>query len=597
MKQIEKSIKAALIKNNKLIFILFAFLILCGFFIITLQIHQNNSLYYKNLGKNLISDYIVTNESNEKGNSPEFKFKFQTVRFLMDNFPLTKDIKIFGFSDESKIWTDYAINRENEEKQTIADTQLSFQQSKYIYPLVENKIIKNKSNSKKFFIQLYHFSYFYVFPVTTKDYLILKVPLLHFYNYTFFYLILIIVFILIFFILFYFFTIRYYRRFVNNIHKIYFYITNLLEGDYNEPILNTNIQELDILIEKIKLLKNEFLQKKKYYTSSLELFKSCVFNITDPVIFFNSDLSIIDCNQAASEIISTESLGKIDSVDLLNTSSAEIELLKNRIKEKNSENKKININKTPYYSTLFFGEDYNCLLLKNTPCDETNFLAHNEVEFLRDFINNVSHELRSPLNSIIGFSDIIIQGIEGEVEPEILNDINIINDSGKKLLKLINELILFSKLSYDQKEYSVGKYKIDEVIHLFNTFFFGFLKKKIIDLEIINNFSEEIAIDRDLTFHLFLHLFSYILKNFKTVKFYFHLLPVDDKYFFCFTPEKSLDLDKEREFLEKSPKTELQDQIIKENVHLYYAWILAEKCKYSLYINKLDDSIKMIITS
>ena len=63
------------------------------------------------------------------------------------------------------------------------------------------------------------------------------------------------------------------------------------------------------------------------------------------------------------------------------------------------------------------------------------------------FLSNMSHEIRTPMNGIIGFSQLLIH----ETNPEARNNyINIINESGETLLKLINEILDLSEIESGQ---------------------------------------------------------------------------------------------------------------------------------------------------
>jgi signal transduction histidine kinase/DNA-binding NarL/FixJ family response regulator len=64
------------------------------------------------------------------------------------------------------------------------------------------------------------------------------------------------------------------------------------------------------------------------------------------------------------------------------------------------------------------------------------------------FLANMSHELRSPLNAIIGFSQLIIRS--QDVSKETLDNVGIIARSGEHLLVLINNVLDFSKIESEQ---------------------------------------------------------------------------------------------------------------------------------------------------
>ena len=55
-----------------------------------------------------------------------------------------------------------------------------------------------------------------------------------------------------------------------------------------------------------------------------------------------------------------------------------------------------------------------------------------------EFLANVSHELRTPLSAIIGFSQILLDGIDGPMSEDQQQDIAQVNKSGQSLLALIN---------------------------------------------------------------------------------------------------------------------------------------------------------------
>jgi PAS domain S-box-containing protein len=62
------------------------------------------------------------------------------------------------------------------------------------------------------------------------------------------------------------------------------------------------------------------------------------------------------------------------------------------------------------------------------------------------FLATMSHELRTPLNSIIGFSGILRQGFAGPVNAEQKKQLDLVFDSGKHLLSLINDLLDLSRI-------------------------------------------------------------------------------------------------------------------------------------------------------
>jgi signal transduction histidine kinase len=63
-----------------------------------------------------------------------------------------------------------------------------------------------------------------------------------------------------------------------------------------------------------------------------------------------------------------------------------------------------------------------------------------------DFLANMSHELRSPLNAIIGFSEVLKEGLAGDLNARQKEYSGEIFDSGQHLLSLINDILDLSKI-------------------------------------------------------------------------------------------------------------------------------------------------------
>jgi signal transduction histidine kinase len=66
------------------------------------------------------------------------------------------------------------------------------------------------------------------------------------------------------------------------------------------------------------------------------------------------------------------------------------------------------------------------------------------------FLAAVSHELRSPLNAILGFADILVQEVDGPLEPAAREEVEQIRASGQHLLELINDILEFSAIESGQ---------------------------------------------------------------------------------------------------------------------------------------------------
>lgn len=81
------------------------------------------------------------------------------------------------------------------------------------------------------------------------------------------------------------------------------------------------------------------------------------------------------------------------------------------------------------------------------------------------FLANVSHALRTPLNAVIGFSDMMITMPEGALSFADLHEMTKqINDNGKQLLYFINELLQLSNIEGNGIDFQLIECNINEMM-------------------------------------------------------------------------------------------------------------------------------------
>lgn len=65
-----------------------------------------------------------------------------------------------------------------------------------------------------------------------------------------------------------------------------------------------------------------------------------------------------------------------------------------------------------------------------------------------DFLANTSHELRTPLQGIIGLTESLLDGVAGGLHPKVQTNLELVVSSGKRLSRLIHDLLDLSKLNH-----------------------------------------------------------------------------------------------------------------------------------------------------
>jgi signal transduction histidine kinase len=80
-----------------------------------------------------------------------------------------------------------------------------------------------------------------------------------------------------------------------------------------------------------------------------------------------------------------------------------------------------------------------------------------------EFLAKMSHELKNPLNAIIGYSEILIEDV-GETETQKGKDLGSIRSAGHRLLGLIDDLLDLSRLEAGKVELHDGEFELADLI-------------------------------------------------------------------------------------------------------------------------------------
>lgn len=106
-----------------------------------------------------------------------------------------------------------------------------------------------------------------------------------------------------------------------------------------------------------------------------------------------------------------------------------------------------------------------------------------------EFLTNTSHELKTPLNGIIGIAESLIDGACGEISPKIEDNLNLITQSGRRLFNLVNDILDYSKLKNDKLILNKKPVDIKGLCNIVITSLKSTLNKK--SVEIINNVKDD----------------------------------------------------------------------------------------------------------
>ena len=145
--------------------------------------------------------------------------------------------------------------------------------------------------------------------------------------------------------------------------------------------------------------------------------------------------------------------------------------------------------------------------------EEAMLLAESSNKAKSEFIANMSHELKTPLNAIIGFSEAMLSGIYGPINErhrEYLSDILL---SGEKLLGLINDVLDLTKIESGSAPLDLREFSLVELIRSIG----GLFREKMISHSItldyrIDDGLDEVVADQKKIKQVMINLLSNAIK-------------------------------------------------------------------------------------
>ena len=129
------------------------------------------------------------------------------------------------------------------------------------------------------------------------------------------------------------------------------------------------------------------------------------------------------------------------------------------------------------------------------------------------FLSNMSHEIRTPMNGILGFSELLKEpNLSGDEQKEY---ISLIEQSGARMLNIINDIIDISKIEAGQMPVNISESNINEQMDYIYTFFKSEATQKGLQLYLKKTLASKdsvIQTDREKLFAILTNLVKNAIK-------------------------------------------------------------------------------------
>ena len=187
----------------------------------------------------------------------------------------------------------------------------------------------------------------------------------------------------------------------------------------------------------------EAAQREKQLAQSVEEFNAIIAGMPDGLVVFAADGSIVSANPAAREILAGDTTGGYQSLSREKHYLSVVESAlagETKTKKMKRAGRVYSLSAAPATGTK--GDTAAVLFI----VDITD--AELSKKMRREFSANVSHELKTPLTSILGYAEIIGNGlVKAEDIPKFAGRIR---KEAARLLTLIEDIIKLSRLDEDE---------------------------------------------------------------------------------------------------------------------------------------------------
>lgn len=212
--------------------------------------------------------------------------------------------------------------------------------------------------------------------------------------------------------------------------------------DLSQPHFHKSYKELTPLLEQLRKQNGRVNRYMTKLTDSREQFSLITENMNDGIVIADSKTTILSCNSAACTLMSVEPVFEGQSIYALSNDEPFRRCIQNAMGGRRSELiiKTENGDRKIIASPADITETLNGVVVFILDVTEEQALE----KMRREFTSNVSHELKTPLTTIYGISDMLANNmVKAENVAEFGGNIR---READRLISLINDIVSLSRL-------------------------------------------------------------------------------------------------------------------------------------------------------
>jgi two-component system phosphate regulon sensor histidine kinase PhoR len=258
------------------------------------------------------------------------------------------------------------------------------------------------------------------------------------------------------------------RRITKSIEEITDFSKDVAAGDFRRRLLLTGKDELGELGKNIGNMARELHERLTLSEEEKRRFEAILKNMSDGLILTDTKGKIILVNDALKNLFGIphsiegktvmEALRKAELMEVIEEIAVSKERISRGIEITTPRDLYLLMTAAPFYSQDF-GGDLSGIVL--TFHDITRLKKLEEVR--KDFVANVSHEIKTPITAIKGFAETLIEGALDDKE-NAKKFLETIKNHSERLNSLVSDLLTLSGIELGDIQIAKQDVNIEEVI-------------------------------------------------------------------------------------------------------------------------------------
>ncbi|WP_312812735.1 ATP-binding protein [Sedimentibacter sp.] len=278
------------------------------------------------------------------------------------------------------------------------------------------------------------------------------------------------------------------------IKELTFKAKQMSKGDFDQKVSVKSNDEIGQLGNMFNFLIDELKQSMSSLVQEKSKLETTFKYMADGILTVGIDGNIIHSNPVAKKLLSLHSEDeKYDDV----VQNIDDKLLLSKLKAKKYHGTEILEQNGETYNIDYAPFMNNQNKVGGVIIVFKNITEQYKIDKLqREFVANVSHELKTPITTIKSYTETLLEGaIE---ERQLAEDfLNVINSESDRMSRLVSDLLKLSRMDYEQTKWKKDKLNVTETINEISKKLQIQAKNKDIKLHIDLPYDMNICFDRD----------------------------------------------------------------------------------------------------